>query len=635
MILLSAKNLKKSFGDEVLFDNVTFNIDSGDKIGFIGINGAGKSTLFKILTEEQAYDGGEIFKSKDLKIGYLDQYACNESDKTVYNEVLTVFEDITEIEKELDRIREYIEIGNGDIDSLVNRQSRLNESYEKKGGFYYKSRAEAALLGLGFSREEFDLPVSALSGGQKTRVSLSKILLSDSNLLLLDEPTNHLDIKAVEWLEDFLISYKGAVLVISHDRFFLDRVTGRTFEIDTGHLYCQNGNYSFYIKQREIEKLTQKREYDNTIKEIERLEGVVEQQRRWNREKNIKTAESKLKVIDKLKENLEKPEETLSKAVFSFKALPGGGEEALVVDGLTKSFDGRTLFSNVDMFVKKGEKVFLLGPNGCGKTTILKIITGSLEQDGGNFKIGANTQIGYYDQLGENLHMDKTVIDEIWDEYPKMTQTQIRNALAAFLFRGEDVFKEIKKLSGGERARVELCKLILKSVNFLIMDEPTNHMDIESKEALENALTEYDGTMLVVSHDRYFINKLADKIYHIDGDGVKCFNGGYSYYCEKMKNESNAPVQTEKKISAAAADYQTRKRIESEKRKLQTKITKCENEINETEDKISCLTKELENPEISADYEKALELSDEIGRLTKELDEKYILWEKLQSEKTD
>ncbi len=635
MILLSAKDLKKSFGDEVLFDNVTFNIDSGDKIGFIGINGAGKSTLFKILTSEQSYDSGDIFKSKDLKMGYLDQYACNESKETVYNEILTVFDDIIKTEKELDEIRGDIEIGNGDINVLVNRQSLLNEKYERMGGFYYKSRAEAALLGLGLGREEFDLPVSALSGGQKTRVSLAKILLSESNLLLLDEPTNHLDIKAVEWLEDFLISYKGAILVISHDRFFLDRVTNRTFEMDSGKLYSQNGNYSFYIKQREIEKLTQQREYDNTVKEIERLEGIVEQQRRWNREKNIKTAESKLKVIDKLKENLKKPEETLSKTVFTFKALPGGGEDVLVAEGLSKSFDGKILFSDVDMFIKKGEKVFLLGPNGSGKTTLLKIFTGSLEADGGSFKIGANTYVGYYDQLGENLHMDKTVIDEIWDEYPKMTQTQIRNALAAFLFRGEDVFKLTNKLSGGERARVELCKLILKSVNFLIMDEPTNHMDIESKEALEKALAEYDGTMLIVSHDRYFINKLADKIYLIDQNGAKCFNGGYSYYCEKQKANENTVSQPEKKQSAAALDYHTRKRIESEKRKLKTKISRCEDDIARIEEEIKIFTKELEDPNISSDYEKAMELSDKIGKLTNELDEKYQLWEVLQTEQTE
>ena len=631
MILLNANNLKKSFGDEVLFENVTFNIDSQDKIGLVGINGAGKSTLFKILTGENNYDEGEIFNSKNLKIGYLDQYACNNSDKTVYEEILTVFEDVIKIEKELEEIRGDIEINNGDVDRLVMRQNTLNEKFSQMDGFYYKSRAESALLGLGFKKEEFSLPVCALSGGQKTRVSLSKILLSDSNLLLLDEPTNHLDIEAIEWLEDFLKNYKGAVLVVSHDRYFLDRVTNRTFEIDSGKLYSQNGNYSFYIKQREIEKLTEKRNYDNTKKEIERLQGIVEQQKRWNREKNIKTAESKMKVIEKLQSTLKKPDETLSQAVFSFKALPGGGDDALVASGLSKSFDNKTLFSDVSLHIKRGEKVFLLGPNGCGKTTLLKILTGNLIKDSGDYKMGANTFFGYYDQIQENLNMDKTVIDEVWDEYPKLTHTEIRNALAAFLFRGEDVFKEINKLSGGERARVELVKLILKKVNLLIMDEPTNHMDLQSKEALENALLEYDGTMLIVSHDRYFINKLADKIYHIDRNGITCYNGDYSYYLEKSKSFKNEDV-TVKKQSSSAIDYREQKRIESEKRKRNTKITKTEEKIAELEEKIKKLTNELQDPDIALDYEKAMELSNTVSEVNVELEEQYALWEELQTE---
>lgn len=634
MILVNANNLKKTFGDEVLFDNVSFNIDSEDKIGLVGINGAGKSTLFKILTGKEDYDGGEIFKSKDIKIGYLDQYACNESDKTVYDEILTVFEDLIRVEKELDEIRKAIEAEDDrdEVQRLVMRQAALNEKFNELDGFYYKSRAKSALLGLGFCEEEFSLPVSALSGGQKTRVSLSKILLSGAELLLLDEPTNHLDINAVEWLEDFLKSYKGAVLVISHDRYFLDRVTNRTFEIDTGRLYSQNGNYSFYVKQREIEKLTQQRKYDNTVKEIERLEAVVEQQRRWNREKNIKTAESKLKVIDKLKETLDKPEETLSETSFSFKAVPGGGDITLECSGLAKGFDNKNLFNNVDLFVKRGERVFILGPNGCGKTTLLKIITGQYTQDEGEYTVGANTFIGYYDQIQENLNMNKTVIDEVWDEYPRLTQTEIRNALAVFLFRGEDVFKEISKLSGGERARVELVKLILKKVNFLIMDEPTNHMDIESKEALEKALAGYDGTMLIVSHDRYFIDKLADKIYYMDKNGVKLYDGNYTYFTEKFRKEKPEEGSTIKKESVAALDYKEKKRLESEKRKRQTKIKRTEEAIAALEDKISGLTNELQQPEIASDYERAMELSNSIAELNGELEEQYLVWEELQSE---
>ena len=632
MMLVNANNLSKSFGDEVLFKDVSFNIDSEDKIGLVGINGAGKSTLFKIITGEYAYDDGELFKNKNLKIGYLDQYACSNSDKTVYEEILSVFDEVRDIEFELDEIHRQIESGADELDRLVNRQNVLNEKFAQMDGFFYKSKAEAALLGLGFTREEFELSVSALSGGQKTRVSLSKILLSDSNLLLLDEPTNHLDIAAVEWLEEFLKSYKGAVLVISHDRYFLDKVTNKTFEIDTQKLYQQNGNYSFYRQQRDIEKLTEKRNYDNTVKEIERLEGIVEQQRRWNREKNIKTAESKLKVIDKLKETLQKPEETLSKSVFSFKAVPGGGDIALIGESITKGFDNKKLFENVSFQINRGEKVFLLGSNGCGKTTLLKILTGETEADFGEYKFGANTYWGYYDQIQQNLHMDKTVLDEVWDEYPKLTETTIRNALAAFLFRGEDVFKEINKLSGGERARVELVKLILKSVNFLIMDEPTNHMDLESKEALENALCEYDGTMLIVSHDRYFINKLADKIYHMDSNSVVCYNGDYNYYLEKRGNVQSAELTAKKRETSAAVDYREQKRIESEKRKRQTKIKKTEEEIAVLEEEIRTLTLELENPSIASDYERAMELSNEILQKNSELEEKYETWEMLQEE---
>ncbi len=631
MILVNAKDLRRDFGDVTLFENVSFNIDSSDKIGLVGINGAGKSTLFKMLTGEEHYDDGELFKSKDLKIGYLDQYACNESDKSVYEEALDVFGDILKIESELEEIHKAIENKSDDVTKLVNRQNQLSERYEEKGGFYYKSRVKSALLGVGFDERELDLPVSSLSGGQKTRVSLTKILLSDSNLLLLDEPTNHLDIKAVEWLEEYLKGFKGAVLIISHDRYFLDRVTNKTFEIENKRLYSQNGNYSFYIKQREIEKLTEQRKNANLSKEIERLEGVVEQQKRWNREKNIKTAESKQKVIDKLKEELTEQEETLSETNFTFKAEPGGGDIALFAKGLSKHFDNKPLFDNCDMFIKRGEKVFLLGPNGCGKTTLLKIIMGMSECDGGNCQIGAGTYVGYYDQIQESLDMSKTVIDELWDEYPKLNQTQIRNALAVFLFRGEDVFKEIKKLSGGERARVELAKLILKKVNFLIMDEPTNHMDIQSKEALEKALSEYDGTMLIVSHDRYFINKLADKIYYMDDNEVICYDGNYDYFLSKHNPQKSLEGE-KKKISQNAVDYKEQKRIESEKRKRKTKIKRCEDEISKIEEEINKLSEELQNPEIASDFVKAFELSQKIDNLTKKSEELYNQWEELNSE---
>jgi len=628
MILVSANNLKKVFDGEDLFSDISFSVDSKDKIGFVGINGAGKSTLFKLITGEYIPDDGEIFINKNTKIAYLTQHACSESQKSVFDEVLEVYSEQIYIEQELEAIRNDIEAGNGDLEELIKRQHTLSERFSEMDGFFYKNKVKSALMGLGFSEDDMNLKVSNLSGGQKTRVALCKILLSGSDILLLDEPTNHLDIKSVEWLEDFLISFKGAVIVISHDRYFLDKVTNRTFSLEAGKLYSHNGNYSFFMKQREIEKITEQRNYDNTMKEIERLEGVVEQQRRWNREKNIKTAESKLKVIEKLEETLIKPEETLEAMNFKFKARTGGGDDALIMTDIAKSFDNKALFSDVNIDIKRGERVFLLGPNGCGKTTLIKIIMGELEQNEGEVRIGANTFLGYYDQIQSNLSMDKTVIDELWDEYPKMTQTEIRNALAVFLFRGEDVFKEIKTLSGGERARVELAKLILKDVNFLIMDEPTNHLDIQSKEALEGALEDYDGTMLMVSHDRYFINKMADRILYLDSNGLRNYGGNYDYFLEKFKEITPA----EKKKVSAVNDYKLQKQIESEKRKLKTKISRLEKEISVLETEIEEENEKLNSPEVASDYKKAFEITEHIAELNQKLEEDYKLWEELQEQ---
>ena len=628
MILISANNLKKTFDGEDLFSNISFSVDSHDKIGFVGINGAGKSTLFKLITGEYLPDDGEIYINRNTKIGYLTQHACSDSDKKVFDEVLEVFSEQIYLENELEKIREDIEAKNGNLEELIKRQHNLSERFSEIDGFFYKNKVKSSLIGLGFSEDEMNLTVDKLSGGQKTRVELCKILLSGADVLLLDEPTNHLDIQSVEWLEDFLISFKGAVIVISHDRYFLDRITNKTFSMECGKLYSHNGNYTFFIKQREIEKLTEQRNYDNTVKEIERLEGIVEQQRRWNREKNIKTADSKLKVIEKLEEGLKKPEETLDSFNFKFKARQGGGDDALTVSDLSHKFDDKSLFSDVNIDIKRGERVFLLGPNGCGKTTLIKIIMGELEQISGEIKIGANTFLGYYDQIQSNLSMDKTVIDELWDEYPRMTQTEIRNALAVFLFRGEDVFKEIKTLSGGERARVELAKLILKDVNFLIMDEPTNHLDIQSKEALETALGEYDGTMLMVSHDRYFINKMADRILYLDRNGLQNFGGNYDYFLEKFKDVK--PV--EKKKVTASNEYKLQKQIESEKRKLKNKILKLEEKIAETENTIEIENEKLNSPEVASDYKKAFEITEKIAELNRILEESYELWEELQEQ---
>jgi len=623
-MLVNVSKLKKSFGEFELFSEVSFSIDDKDKIGFIGINGAGKSTLLKILMGEMSYDGGEIFKNKMLKIGYLEQYACSESERTVFDEVKTVFSDVEEMEKELEFIRWELENGSKNADKLIERQHTLQDRFSEKDGYHYKGIIRSTLMGLGFLEEELTKKVGDLSGGQKTRVSLAKILLSDCNLMFLDEPTNHLDIESVEWLEEFLKNYKGAFVVISHDRYFLDKITEKTFSLENGKFYCGNGNYSAFIKQREIERLTQQRSYDITVNEIHRLEDVVEQQRRWKHKKNKKThtVDNTLKVIERLEKTLVKPDEVHNDLAFHFNALPGGGMEVLNCKTVTKSY-GEPLLLNADFRIKKGEKIFLLGENGCGKTTLLKMICGEEKQDSGEITVGANIKIGYYDQIQESLDTNKTVIEEVWDTYPKMTETQVRNALAAFLFRGEDVFREINKLSGGERARVQLVKLILKPVNFLILDEPTNHLDIESREALEEALRNYDGTILAVSHDRYFINALAERIVNFENKKLVSYDGDYDYFAEKRKT-----VEVKKEEKPKNLDYNEQKRIASEKRKR-------ENQIKRLEDKIALLEEEIEkiNDELNltgSDFEKATELSKVLDEKNNELMEAYELWEELQ-----
>lgn len=624
MALLNVSNISKSFGDDLLFDNISFQIEDNDKIGFVGANGAGKSTLFKIITGELAPDSGDIFYNKFTKTGYLEQYACSDSKSTIWQEMLKVFEEVRSIEKELEDIRLDIESGDGDIDSLVKRQTDLSEKFSDMDGFFYKSKIKSTLIGLGFSEDEFQLKTGAISGGQKTRLELGKILLSDANLLLLDEPTNHLDITSVEWLEDFLRSYKGSFIVISHDRYFLDRVTNRTFGLENNRFWAYTGSYSQCAQQREIDRLTEERNYENTMREIKRLEGIVEQQRRWNRERNIRTAESKLKVIERLEKDLQKPQDAEENIEFKFKALGGGGQDVLIVDELSKSFDGKTIFKNASFYVKKGEKIFLLGDNGCGKTTLLKIILGQLEKSAGEYKIGANIHIGYYDQLQQSLDTSKNIIDEVWDKYPNLTQTQVRNALAVFLFKGEEVFKDISALSGGERARVALTEVMLRSVNLLIMDEPTNHLDIRSREALEEALAGYDGTLLMVSHDRYFINKLADRILYLNADGIESFSGGYDEYIEKRKLQEIP----EKKNDNKSLDYKERKQREAQKRKVLNRYKKVEDEISNLENEVELLNAEAEK--IGSDYVRLSEITSEIEKKHSLIDNLFSEWESLQ-----
>ncbi len=631
MLLINGTNLNKSFAGEPLFSNVSFNVYDNDKIGFVGVNGAGKSTLFKIINGIMSYDSGDIIKNKDLKIGYLEQHPVANEDATIMDEIMTVFSEVIDIETTLAEVNADIEYQRGDIDSLIRRQADLQERFIALDGAFYKSKIKSVLTGLGFSEDDFYTPMGKLSGGQKTRVELCKILLSDTNLLLLDEPTNHLDIESVEWLEDFLMSYPGAFIVISHDRFFLDRVTEKTFELENKKLRSFDGSYSEYVAQREIEKVTEQRNYDYTTREIHRLEQVIEQQRVWKKKKNKKThtLDNTRKVIERLQRNLVVPEKGPASMRFKFKACPGGANNVLVTENLGMSFEGNKLFENVNTHIKKGEKVFLLGPNGCGKTTLIRILMEQYQQTAGKYKIGDNIQVGYYDQLNENVDREKTVINEICDTYPALTQTEARSALALFLFCGEDVFKDVKSLSGGELARLVLTKLLLDQVNLLIMDEPTNHLDIISREALEKALIDYDGTMLMVSHDRYFINKIADRILYLTPNGIVEYEGNYDDYLNG-RQEVAEEVSVERVVSEGALDYKEKKRLESQRRKILNRFAKVEELIEANDKKIDEFTKECEDPKYATDYVKLTEFTNAIEALRAEQDALMEEWEELQ-----
>ncbi len=626
MILLNASKLNKSFGEDVIFSDASFSVSDKDKIGFVGVNGAGKTTLFCTLLNPSYADSGDVFVNKDTTIGYMQQHADIHSDKTVFEEVMSVYDDMLILEEEIAKISYDIENQIDNLDLLIERQAKLMARFESRGGYTYKSIARSSLIGLGFDETELDKPFETLSGGQKTRVLLCKILLSDANLLLLDEPTNHLDISSVEWLENFLINYSGAYIILSHDRYFLDRVTNKTIELESNTLTTYGGNYTRYLSLKEEMQAAKKRKYDNTMREIHRLEGIVEQQKRWNREKNIKTAESKQKVIDKLSQTLDVPDGELDSIHFSFNIASSGSNDVLSVKNLSMAYGITKLFSNVDIEIKKREHVFLLGDNGCGKTTLFKILTGVLKQIDGEYCFGTNVQIGYYDQTQENLSYDKTVLDEIYDAYPKMSLTQLRGALAMFLFVGDDVFKPINTLSGGERARVSLVKLMLSGANMLLLDEPTNHLDIASREALENALANYDGTLFIVSHDRYFINKLASRIIYMQSSGITNYNGDYNYFLEKF----NAAPQKEKTVQTSNKEsYLAQKRSDAEKRKNKAKLERTEKEINELEEQIKQKNAILATDEYATDYVKASDMSNQISELEKKLSELYILWEEL------
>ena len=614
-----------SFGDSDIFSSVSFQIEKGDKVGLIGVNGAGKTTLFKALTGEYSPSDGTVSVGKNTAIGYMQQHALSGSSLCVYDEVMTVFSRLTDIEKRLDEIQTLIDSGRFD-ESLLSQQQNLHTEYENSRGLTYRSLARSAILGLGFTESDFSLPCSLLSGGQKSKLSLCKLLLSGADLLLLDEPTNHLDIQSVSWLESWLSDFSGSFIVISHDRYFLNKVTNRTFELERGHFYQANGNYSRYSELKEERKKSEERKYENTMNEVHRIEGIIEQQKRFNRERNYITIASKQKSIDRLLDGLEKPESELSSISFRFTASHASGNDVLICQSLSKSFQDKKLFENVDLHIKRQERVFLVGENGCGKSTLLKIILGYIRRDSGRIIPGAGVKIGYFDQALAELSSDKTVLDEVWDSYKAMNESDVRRALAAFLFRGEDVFKIMNKLSGGEKARVALLKLMLSGANFLILDEPTNHLDIKSREALENAFDDYDGTLLIVSHDRFFINRLATRIIKLEPNGVQSFHGNYDTYLEHAASLMKAERKPEKPKENA---YKKKKEHESEIRRTKGRISRLEKEIDGLDEKIALLQDEINSPDNAADYEKILTLTNSLHENTQRQEELMLEWQEL------
>ncbi len=634
MQIINANNVKKTFGAEDILVDFSFAVDSKDKIGLIGSNGAGKTTIFRLITGEILPDEGELTMTKELKIGYVKQETLAiEGTHTLKDEVSKCFEHLSSLEDKINDLTLQMELASEGHLELAQRHASLSAEFERLGGFGYKSRVRATLLGLGFTEDDFDTPVNVLSGGQRTRIALSKVLLEDYDIILLDEPTNNLDITSCQWLEEAVKAYNGAVIIISHDRYFLDGVTNKTVALTNGRTKTYKGNYTFYTQQYEADRLFEEKQYEAYRTEVKRIEGIIEQQKRFNQAHNYVTIKSKKKQIEHM-DAVDRPEALERTIHFRFTPRENCGNEVLKANGLAKRFPGNNLFSGVDLFIQKGEKVFLLGDNGIGKTTLFKILTGEIEADRGEFVFGANVRPGLYSQKRSDLTPDNTVIDEIWNQNTKMSQTDVRNALAAFAFTGDDVFKKVKTLSGGEAGRLALLKLMLSECNFLLLDEPTNHLDIASKEMLETALAEYEGTLFVISHDRYFINKLAQRIYYLDGEKVTNYIGGYDYFLEHSK-KATVQEKTVEKASSNKNDYQLRKQREAAIRKNKNQLEKCEKRIEELENTIAEKEKLLSTDEYSTDYVKAMDLTKEIEALKSDLEAEYEKWEALSEENFD
>lgn len=636
MIVLSCNNLNKSFGIDSILENVNFTVNEYDKIGIIGVNGTGKTTLFKIISGIYGYDSGDIYTSKDCEIGYLEQNTNFHSENTIFEEVLEVFKDVIEMEKYLRNLEHKIseESSNANsttLEKLMNEYSNKLEAFSDMNGYGYKSEAKGVLKGLGFSDEDMDKPISILSGGEKTRVLLGKLLLKKPTLLLLDEPTNHLDSEAIEWLEVFLKQYKGTVILISHDRYFLDQVVNRIFEIHNKKLKTYNGNYSDFIEASAIEKELELKKFEDQQKDIKKQEESIERLKAFGREKHLKRARSKEKALAKV-DVLDKPEAYRKKARIEFNPSVTSGNDVLQLRNVSMGYGERILFKDLNLDIYRGEKVALIGANGIGKSTLFKIIMNEIVPLSGDIKFGTNVNVSYFHQEQKTLNLDNTIIDEIWEDNKQLTQTSLRTMLGAFLFEGEDVFKKISTLSGGERARVAILKLILSNANLLLLDEPTNHLDIDSKEVLEEALSGYTGTIFTISHDRYFLNTVVDKVLVLDENGITEYLGNYDYYIEKKKQiqEMNTIEVIEEKTKTQLKEEKRKEREQREaEKKNRVKRQNIEKEIEETEAKIEEMDVLLCQEEVYSNPEKSKDVSQQKASLEEKLSALYEEWESL------
>ena len=635
-MILNATNISKSFGSNEIIKDANFLVNEHEKVAIVGVNGAGKTTLLKILTGEEHADSGNVILAKDAKLGYLRQINNVDSTLSIIDELYTVIEHILNMEKRMLEMQEQMQHLSGEaLEELYSSYTALTHSYELMDGYAAKSKVIGILKGLGFDENDFDRKINTLSGGQKTRVFLAKLLLEEPDIILLDEPTNHLDLRSIEWLESYLLNYKGAVIIVSHDRYFLDKIVSKVIDIENAEVQMYSGNYSDFSAKKQMLLDAKMKEYLNQQQEIKHQETVITKLKQFNREKSIKRAESRQKQLEKI-ERVEAPKTHIENMRLSLDISKESGKDVLTVHDLSKSFDEKHLFSNINFEIKRGERVAIIGDNGTGKTTLLKIINGLLAPDTGEVIYGSNVSIAYYDQEHQVLHMDKTLFDEISDTYPEMNNTQIRNILAAFLFTGEDVYKKIGDLSGGERGRVSLVKLMLSKANFLLLDEPTNHLDILSKDVLESALNSFSGTICYVSHDRYFINKTATRILDLTGNRLLNYIGNYDYYIEKREvvegaaNLSNNNIEEKPtEISDSKQEWIENKTAQAQKKKVTNALNKCEKEIEKLEEKLALIDEEFANPEISSNVGKLMELQKEKTALEEKLEKLMNEWEEL------